>query len=67
MTPGRVLPGGRGPRIAFCLRGTVTLRSGSRVLDLRDAESAFLPAGEGTVALEGSGEVYVASVPPPSS
>lgn len=67
VTPGRVLPGGRGPRIAFCLRGTVTLRSGSRVLDLRDAESAFLPAGEGTVALEGSGEVYVASVPPPSS
>ncbi len=66
VTPGRVLPGGRGPRIAFCLRGRVTLSSATRVIELGDAESAFLAAGEGVVDLGGSGEVYVVSVPPPA-
>ena len=66
VTPGRVLPGGRGPRIAFCLRGGVTLSSATRVIELGDAESAFLAAGEGVVDLGGSGEVYVVSVPPPA-
>jgi mannose-6-phosphate isomerase len=66
VTPGRVLPGGLGPRIAFCLRGRVRLSSATQVVELGDAESAFLPAGEGAVALAGVGEVYVVSVPPPA-
>ena len=63
VVPGRALPGEPGPRIVFCLRGRVTLTSTSRTLDLGDAGSAFVPAGEGEVALEGDGEVYVVSVP----
>ncbi|HSF98201.1 MAG TPA: mannose-6-phosphate isomerase, class I [Ornithinibacter sp.] len=65
VSPGRALPGEIGPRIAFCLRGRVRLSSATGVIELGDAESAFLPAGEGTVALAGVGEVYVVSVPPP--
>ena len=63
VTPGRRLPASAGPRIAFCLRGRVTLSSASRSLELGDVESAFLPAGEGAVDLDGRGEVYVVSVP----
>ena len=63
VTPGRNLPDVPGPRIVFCLRGRVTLTSAARTLDLGDVESAFLPAGEGAVDLEGAGEVYVVSVP----
>ncbi|HYN66831.1 MAG TPA: mannose-6-phosphate isomerase, class I [Ornithinibacter sp.] len=63
VTPGRALPDDPGPRIAFCLRGRVTLTSAVRTLELGDVESAFLPAGEGAVGLEGVGEVYVVSVP----
>ncbi len=63
VAPGRVLPGDHRPRIVFCLRGRVTLTSAARTLDLGDVESAFLPAGEGTVGLEGAGEVYVVTVP----
>ncbi|NHA66877.1 mannose-6-phosphate isomerase, class I [Phycicoccus flavus] len=60
---GRPLPGA-GPRVVFCLRGRVTLRSGSgRVLELGDTGSAFLPAHEREVLLEGDGEVYVVAVP----
>lgn len=66
VSPGRVLPGGRGPRIAFCLRGRVRLSSATRSLELGDAQSAFLAAGEGAVTLSGAGEVYVVSVPPPA-
>ncbi|WP_299441083.1 mannose-6-phosphate isomerase, class I [uncultured Phycicoccus sp.] len=62
VTPGRDVPG-VGPRIVFCLRGGITLTSASRSLDLGDAESAFLPAGEGAVRLDGDGEVYVVAVP----
>lgn len=65
VTPGRTLPGETGPRIAFCLRGQVTLTAASGSLELGDVGSAFLPAGEGTVALAGSGEVYVVTVPEP--
>jgi mannose-6-phosphate isomerase len=43
----------------------VTLTSATRALELGDVGSAFLPAGEGAVALTGEGEVYVVSVPPP--
>ncbi len=63
VVPGRALPGEPGPRIVFCLRGRVTLTSTSRTLDLGDAGSAFVPAGDGEVVLEGDGEVYVVSVP----
>ena len=63
VVPGRTLPGEPGPRIVFCLRGRVTLTSSARTLDLGDAGSAFVPAGEGEVALGGEGEVYVVSVP----
>jgi len=63
VTPGRALPDGLAPRIVFCLRGHVTLTAASGTLDLGDVESAFLPAGEGAVDVEGSGEVYVVTVP----
>jgi mannose-6-phosphate isomerase len=63
VTPGRALPGEHGPRIAFCLRGRVTLSSAARTLELGDVGSAFLPAGEGAVGLEGVGEVFVVTVP----
>lgn len=62
VTPGRVLPGA-GPRLAFCLRGEVTLTSASGSLTLGDTGSAFLPAGEGEVVLDGRGEVYLVTVP----
>ena len=63
VTPGRALPGEHGPRIAFCLRGRVTLASAGRTLELGDVDSAFLPAGEGAVELDGLGEVFVVTVP----
>ncbi|MBM6405244.1 mannose-6-phosphate isomerase, class I [Phycicoccus sp. CSK15P-2] len=62
---GRALPEVPGPRLAFCLRGSVTLTSTTGSLALGDAESAFLPAGEGRVDLAGSGEVYVVTLPEP--
>ncbi len=65
VTPGRPLPGVHRPRIVFCLRGRVTLASATGSLDLGDVESAFLPAGEGAVDLEGVGEVFVVAVPEP--
>jgi mannose-6-phosphate isomerase len=61
--PGRELPGTLGPRIAFCLRGRVSLTSGDETLVLEDVESAFLPAWQEPVRLDGVGEVYVVSVP----
>ena len=63
VTPGRPLPGGGAPRIVLCLRGRVTLSAASGVLELGDAESAFLPVGEGAVDLAGACEVYVVTVP----
>jgi mannose-6-phosphate isomerase len=63
VTPGRTLPGEHRPRIVFCLRGRVTLSSDTRTLGLGDVGSAFLPAREGTVDLEGVGEVFVVTVP----
>ena len=61
--PGRLLPPTPGPRIVFCLRGKVSLTSAGQSMVLEDVESAFLPAGEGEVRLDGVGEVYVVSVP----
>ena len=58
-----LLPGEHGPRIAFCLRGRVTLASAARTLELGDVDSVFVPAGEGAVDLAGVGEVYVVTVP----
>ena len=63
VVPGRELPGGAGPRLVFCLRGAVRLTSRHGSLELGDAESAFLPHTEGPARLEGSGEVYVVTVP----
>ncbi len=61
--PGRVLPGTVGPRIVFCLRGRVSLTSATGSMVLEDVESAFLPAREGEVRVDGVGDVYVVSVP----
>jgi mannose-6-phosphate isomerase len=61
--PGRELPGTGGPRIVFCLRGRVSLTSGAGTVVLEDAASAFVPAHEGAVRLDGVGEVYSVSVP----
>jgi mannose-6-phosphate isomerase len=63
VTPGRRLPGDTAPRIVFCLRGQVTLTAASGTVELADVESAFLPAGEGAVTLDGAGEVYLVTVP----
>ncbi len=63
VTPGRPLPADGSPRIVFCLRGEVSLSSRSGTLELGDAGSAFVPAGEGPVVLDGAGEVYLVSVP----
>ncbi len=63
VAPGRRLPGEGLPRIAFCLRGRVTLRTDSGSLVLGDVESAFIPADEGWVKAEGAGELYVVTVP----
>ncbi len=52
-----------GPRLVFCLRGRVHVTSAHGSLELGDAESAFLPDAEGPVRLEGTGEVYVVTVP----
>lgn len=61
--PGRDLPGAGGPRIVFCLRGRVSLTWGEEVLVLEDVESAFVPAWQDVVRLDGVGDVYVVSVP----
>ncbi len=63
VVPGRTLPGGVGPRLVFCLRGAVVLRTPRATLELGDTGSAFLPDGEGPVVLEGVGDVYVVTVP----
>ncbi len=65
VSPQRSLPANGSPRIVFCLRGRVTLTSRAGTLELGDAGSAFVPAGEGSVVLGGDGEVYVVSVPDP--
>ncbi len=61
--PGRELPASGGPRIVFCLRGRVSITSAGGMLLLEDVQSAFLPAWEGAVRLDGVGDVYVVSVP----
>ena len=63
VAPGRALPGDGSPRVVFCLRGRVTLTGCADRLELGDADSAFLPAGQGPVTLDGAGETYVVSVP----
>ncbi len=63
VTPGRDLPGVTGPRLAFCLRGDLVLTSARGEVRLGDVGSAFLPADEGPVRLEGTGEAYVVTVP----
>ncbi len=65
VAPGRALPGDGSPRIVFCLRGRVTLTASGSTLELGDAGSAFLPAGQRSAVLGGAGEVYVVSVPEP--
>lgn len=62
----RALPGDEnGPRIAFCLRGSVTLTGASGELRLGPTGSAYLRAGEGSVHAEGAGELYVVAVTGP--
>lgn len=56
---GATLPGDGDPRLVFCLRGSVRLHGPEQTLALHDAESAFLPAGEGPVTVEGVGDLWV--------
>lgn len=63
VTPGRRLPGEGFPRLGFCLRGRVVLRGAADAVELTDAESAFIPADEGAIHLEGTGEFYLVTVP----
>lgn len=65
-TVARILPGDeQGPRIAFCLRGSVSLKGAGGELGLGPTGSAYLRAGEGSVYAEGAGELYVVAVPGP--
>ena len=60
----RILPGAvQGPRIAFCLRGEVSVTAGGERVVLKGTESAFLPADTGVVTARGAGELYVVSAP----
>ncbi len=60
----RILPGAvQGPRIAFCLRGEVSVTAGGERVVLKGTESAFLPADTGVVTARGTGELYVVSAP----
>jgi len=55
------VPGDGGPRILFCLRGSVTVRSGDAAVEVGPTGSVFLPVSDTTVTVEGRGEVYVVS------
>ncbi|ROT32340.1 mannose-6-phosphate isomerase, class I [Micromonospora sp. HM5-17] len=52
----------RGPRIALCLTGQMTVADGAGSTLLGQGQAAIGPAGGGPVTLSGSGEAYLASV-----
>jgi mannose-6-phosphate isomerase len=52
----------RGPRIALCLVGEVTVADGAGSARLGPGQSAVGPADGGPLTVSGTGEVYVASV-----
>ncbi|MBF9127663.1 mannose-6-phosphate isomerase, class I [Plantactinospora sp. S1510] len=52
----------RGPRIALCLVGEVTVADGAGSARLGPGQSAIGPADGGPLTVSGTGEVYVASV-----
>jgi mannose-6-phosphate isomerase len=55
---------GRGPRILLCLDGELTVStSGDGTLTLTRGQSAFVPAGDGRVSVQGTGRLVQADVP----
>ena len=50
----------QGPRIVFCLLGSVCCTAGGQTLSLSPGESLFIPASEQDVLLSGQGKVAVA-------
>jgi mannose-6-phosphate isomerase len=53
------LPADGSARVVFCLRGEARLRCDGATLTLGAAESAFVPARDTRVVLEGDGDVYI--------
>ncbi|HET6212115.1 MAG TPA: mannose-6-phosphate isomerase, class I [Micromonosporaceae bacterium] len=51
----------RGPRVALCLAGEVTVEDGVAAVTLRPGEGAFGPADAGPLTITGHGEVYLAT------
>ena len=58
--PAVTMPG-TGPRVAFCLRGSVRVDDGVLPLTLKGGQAAFAPAGRPPLAVSGDGEIYQAS------
>jgi len=62
--PALALPGA-GPRIAFCLEGSCTLRADSGpTLDLTRGDSCFIPFADGPVTATGQGRLILATPGP---
>lgn len=53
----------RGPRTVLCLAGDLAVDDGAGAVELAGGEAAFAADGQATLAFEGAGEAYVASVP----
>lgn len=53
------LPADGFARLVFCLRGGATLSTATQTLTLGPAETAFVPASDERVTLEGRGDVYI--------
>ncbi|MFG1928015.1 mannose-6-phosphate isomerase, class I [Cryptosporangium sp. NPDC048952] len=53
--------GSEGPRILFCLDGTVTVDDGTEPVELRGGEAGYVPAGRRSVTVTGSGTVFQAT------
>lgn len=50
-----------GPRILFCLEGTVTVEDGTGPAELRGGQAGYVPAGHPTVTVTGSGILFQAA------
>lgn len=54
------------PQILLCVAGSVTVRADGDDVRLSRGDSAFVPADTATVSLTGEGQLFRASVPPPT-